>query len=68
MTSQNDKIENMVNLKQILDGLGNHDTHPFGDDEVSFDSVDHLRFFYCVTNYMFIFLIQGILAYLWGKV
>lgn len=22
---------------QILDGLGNHDTHPFGDDEVSFD-------------------------------
>jgi hypothetical protein len=28
---------------QILDGLGNHDTHPFADDEVSFDSLDHLR-------------------------
>ena len=40
---------NMVNTKQMLDGLGNHDTHPFGDDEVSFDSVDHLRFINDVT-------------------
>ena len=24
---------------QILDGLGNHDTHSFADDEVSFDSI-----------------------------
>eukprot|EP00093_Oithona_nana_P004755 04755.XXX_40063_40587_1 [CDS] Oithona nana genome sequencing. len=28
---------------KILDGLGNHDTHPFADDEVSFDSISNLR-------------------------
>ena len=28
---------------QILDGLGNHDTHSFADDEVSFDSIANLR-------------------------
>ena len=28
---------------KILDGLGNHDILPFGDDECSFDNVDHLR-------------------------
>jgi len=44
MTSQKGLLfSNMVKTKQMLDGLGNHDTHPFGDDEVSFDSVDHLR-------------------------
>ena len=28
---------------KILDGLGNHDTHSFADDEVSFDSISNLR-------------------------
>lgn len=28
---------------QVLDGLGNHDTLSFADDEVSFDSVSNLR-------------------------
>ena len=28
---------------EILDGLGNHDILPFGDDEVSFDSLTQLR-------------------------
>ena len=32
-----------MNFYQILDGLGNHDTHPFADDEVSFDSISNLR-------------------------
>ncbi len=27
-----------------MDGLGNHDTRAFADDEVSFDSIDHLRY------------------------
>jgi hypothetical protein len=36
------KIKTLI-FFQILDGLGNHDTHPFGDDEVSFDSMDQLR-------------------------
>ena len=28
---------------KVLDGLGNHDTHSFADDEVSFDSIPNLR-------------------------
>ena len=28
---------------KILDGLGNHDILPLGEDECSFDSIDHLR-------------------------
>ena len=30
-------------ILKILDGLGNRDTRPFDDDEVSFDSVSQLR-------------------------
>ncbi len=30
-------------LFKVLDGLGNHDTHSFADDEVSFDSIANLR-------------------------
>ena len=28
---------------KVLDGLGNHDTQQFGDQEVSFESVSNLR-------------------------
>jgi hypothetical protein len=33
----------LLAILKVLDGLGNHDTKPFGDDEVSFDSVSQLR-------------------------